>query len=323
MKNAGRETILLFLLVMVVIIGGSVLLLINPARDSLATAKADYDMVKAEKDQKDAIIEAEKELNSEKNSLTSSIIEMENVLLPTLNTEAIAQRLYGFFTEADIPYYAEISSTEKAYETVTLSDGTSSLDKAVHTTFTIKVSGTDGYLMTRDEDDAHTYTELNDELHSSEYVGYAQFYAALQSIASDYPDAVKITEVAIEDTNQGFCFFTATVDVWAYDLQSRLSDPSADTNYVVWVDNGAIATGGIVGIPSQYAILTGFSPVANTSPLYGTCIHANDFEFDRPFAAWNHWGYMRLYDGNLTLEQQLLEARSENMPTDTTTLPEE
>ena len=83
------------------------------------------------------------------------------------------------------------------------------------------------------------------------------------------------------------------MDVFAFELVDRLSATPKGMKYMDWVGAESIATGGLVGIPSYFVLGTPNYKVSPSSPLYGRYLSfiSYDFGVNRPFAAWNHWGY--------------------------------
>jgi hypothetical protein len=339
MKNSGgRDTFLLFIVLLLALGAVCYLFVIKKNIDKLADVKEELRTVEAEKAQKDAIIEQAKALDAQSAELKKQIEELENKVLPDLDTSAIQRKLYKHFEDAGIPFYVEVTNTPLAYDTVTLANGQTSQNRTKYSSYTVKVSGTDGFLLTHDEGDDIPYmvfyTQLGipagdentanpdaqaigynnaNEIQTSTYVGYDEFVEALKKIQADAPDYVKITDIAIEDTKQGFCYYTATVTVFAYELVERLSVAPTDMNYMKWVGAEQIATGGIVGLPSYFVVINpNLYKVSPSSPLYGHYIAFGtggyDFNVNRPFATWSHWGY------EWNLVEQVIEETQELIP---------
>ena len=319
MKNSGgRDTFLLFIVLLLALGAVCYLCVIKKNFDKLADVKEELRVVEAEKAKNDAIIQQAQELDAQSEELKKQIQALEVKLLPTLDTSAIQRKLYKHFEDAGIPFIVEVSNTPATYETVT-TNGTTSPNRVKTSDYTVKVSGTDGWLLTHDEGDDIPYmvfynqlgiavgdeTTVNEEakkigydnanqIQTSTYVGYDEFVAALKKIQADAPDYVKISEITIEDTKQGFCYFSATVSVFSYELVDRISVAPTDMNYMKWEGAEQIATGGIVGLPTYFVVINpSIYKVSPSSPLYGHFISfaSYDFNENRPFAAWNHWAY--------------------------------
>lgn len=320
MKNSGgRDTFLLFIVLILALGAVCYLCVIKKNFDKLADVKQELKVVEAEKAKNDAIIQQAQELDAESETLKKQIQDLEVKILPELDTSSIQRKLYKHFSDAKIPFIVEVSNTPISYETVSNADGAPSANKIKTSSYKVKVSGTDGWLLTHDEgddipyqvfyqqlgipfDDENTvnpeaekigYKSAN-EIKTSTYVGYDEFVEALKSIQADAPDYVKISDIEIEDTKQGFCYFTATVNVYAYDLVDRISVAPTDMNYMKWVGAEQIVTGGLVGLPSYFVMINPSAyKVSPSSPLYGHYLSfsAYDFNVNRPFAAWNHWAY--------------------------------
>lgn len=327
MKNSGgRDTFLLFIVLLLALGAVCYLCVIKKNFDKLNDVKDELRQVEQEKAQKDAIIAQAEALNEQSKQLKGQLKTLENKMLPELVTGSIQRNLYKQFEDAGIPFIVEISNTPLTYETVLMTDGKVSANRAVTSRYTVKVSGTDGFLLTHDEvgdnkypnDIPYTvfYSQLNfgvdadpytpnpeaqkigynsaNDIKSKTYVGYDEFVAALKKIEADNLDYIKISEIGIEDTKQGFCEFTAVVDVYAYELIDRQSEPLTDMKYMTWVGADNIKVGGLVGMPSYFVVTNpDLYKVSEDSPLYGHYISflSYDFSVNRPFAAWSHWGY--------------------------------
>ena len=63
--------------------------------------------------------------------------------------------------------------------------------------------------------------------------------------------------------------------------------------YLKWTGAENIATGGLVGLPNYFTVNSDFYTLEEGHPLYGYYLSFVDFDFNvnRPFAAWNMWGY--------------------------------
>lgn len=326
MKNSGsRDTFLLFIVLLLALGAVCYLCVIKKNFDKLSDVRQELKAVEQEKARNDAIIQQAQQLDEQREQLKSQLQALETKVLPDLVTGSIQRKLFKNFEDAGIPFIVEISNTPLTYDTVVKTDGKISDNRAKSSRYTIKVSGTDGFLLTHDEvgdgkaepDIPFTvfYSQLNmksadaqapnpeaqkygynnaNEIKTKTYVGYKEFVAAIKKIETDAPNYVKIAEISIEDTKQGFCTYTAAVDVYAYDLIDRISAAPTSMNYMDWVGAQNIATGGLVGLPSYFVVVNPeFYDVPESSPLYGRYISFMSFNFqvNRPFAAWSHWGY--------------------------------
>lgn len=322
MKNSGgKDTFLLFVVLLLALGAVCYLCIIKKNLDKLNTVKEELSQVEQEKAMNDAIIQQAEQLDAQREELKNQLQTLENKLLPELYTSAIQRKLFKHFEDAGIPFIVEVSNTPLEYELVNMTDGKVSPNRVVSSRYKIKVSGTDGWLITHDEeiergidyrvfysqraipvDDKNTVnpdaqalglTSAN-EIKTNTYVGYDEFVAAIKAIQADAPDYVKIASIEIEDIAQGFCEYTAEVDVFAYDLIDRISAAPTNMNYMNWVGAENIAKGGIVGLPSYFVVTNpDLYHVPESSPLYGRYLSflSYDFSVNRPFAAWSHWGY--------------------------------
>lgn len=319
MKNSGgKDTALLFFVLLLALGAVCYLCVIKKNLDNLNSVKTELAEVEQEKARNDAIIEQADQLDAQKKTLVNELKEIEGKLLPDLNTAAIQRKIYKYFEDAKIPFVVKVENTALTYDTVTLPDGTVSVDRVKWSNYKIRVSGTDGFMLTHDEGDKIPdevfYTQLtipvgdktkkNEEankigyddayhINTDTYVGYDEFVTALENLQREAPAYVKVSDIEIEDMGQGFCEFTAAVNVYAYDLVNRKSIPDTNMQYMNWVGIENILTGGIVGMPSYFALLSPSYSVPESSELYGVYISFVDYDFNvnRPFAAWNHWAF--------------------------------
>lgn len=348
--TGGRDTFLLFIALLLAIGSICYFFVIKKSLRKLKEAEADLIVVENEKKEKDAIIQQAAELNVELKKVRDSIIAIEKESIPELNSDAITRKLYKYFEDAGLKYYVDVENSEVKYETVTMPDGTINPNRADYSSYTVQVSGTDGWLLTHDEAKAYDdnsadptvnltqayYEQLalgvgNDkmanqslakmglgdkkleEIYSSEYVGYKEFVAALKTLEDAAPNYVKITNIGIEDQGQGFCYYTATVNVYAFKLVSPEYKKDDETknidltqkDYMVWTGDANIATGGLVGLPNYFTVANGCIDLPDGHPLKDKYLSFINFDFsvNRPFAAWNMWSYEWL-----TLEQLVKDA---------------
>ena len=322
MKNSGgRDTFLLFVVLLLALGAVCYLCIIKKNLDKLNTVKEELSQVEQEKAMNDAIIQQAEQLDAQREELKNQLQTLENKLLPELYTSAIQRKLFKHFEDAGIPYIVEVSNTPLEYELVNMTDGKVSPNRVISSRYKIKVSGTDGWLLTHDEeiergldyrvfytqrlipmDDTNTVNPEAQalgltsarEIKTDTYANYDEFVTAIKAIQADAPDYVKIASIEIEDMKQGFCEYTAEVDVFAYDLIDRISAAPTSMNYMNWVGAENIAKGGIVGLPSYFVVTNpNLYHVPESSPLYGRYLSflSYDFSVNRPFAAWSHWGY--------------------------------
>ncbi len=330
--TGGRDTFLLFIVLILAIGAVCYLFVIKKSLKKLNDAKAELAIVEQEKAEKDAIIQQAAELDAIVVQLNNSIKEKEGKLLPDLKSENIQRKLYKNFEDAGIPYIVEVSNGEKQYEVVTLPDGTASRDRVMYSSYTIKVSGTDGWLWTHKENvnpatgKPYTYKPFYEQLEvvdknrasatgsaanqvnksaqeeglgdinqlsSAEYIDHKQFLEALKKIQDEGLYYVKIVDINYEDQGQGFGYYSAKINVYAYDLVNRISEVNNDMPYMKWTGAENIATGGLVGLPNYFTVNSEYYTLEEGHPLYGYYLSFTDFDFsvNRPFAAWNMWGY--------------------------------
>jgi len=113
--------------------------------------------------------------------------------------------------------------------------------------FNVQVCGTDGVtksiLDTAEEPPEEGY----------KVVGYDEFIKAVKDIEDDLPESVKIKGIKLEDSGQGFMFYTVSVVVYSFELPGRVSTPNMDTDYLTWdgVPIKDITKDGSIGIPYE------------------------------------------------------------------------
>lgn len=315
--TGGRDTFLLFIVLLLALGAVCYLFVIQKKTLELKNVKTDLQLVEQEKAEKDAIIQQAQELDEMAEQLKSQLQTLEQKYLPDLYTDTISRKLYKYFEDSGIPFIVHTENKPIEYDVVSMSDGTASPNKAMHSSYTLQVSGTDGFFLTHDEGDDIPYEVFlgqllvgNDpkavnpyaqqygvnsanDISSSTYVGYEEFLAGLKALQENCPEYVKTTKIEIEDMEQGFCYYTVTIDVYAYDLVDRLSKPNYDMDYLKWVGAEKLATGGIVGLPNYFTVISPNYKVPADSPLYGHYLSFSQFDFsvNRPFASWRHWSY--------------------------------
>ncbi|MBP5299235.1 MAG: hypothetical protein J6Z09_08805 [Lachnospiraceae bacterium] len=328
--TGGRDTFLLFIVVILAIGAVCYLFVIKKSLNKLKQAEAELVEVQQEKAEKDAIIEQAKKLDAQRQELKNSISSIEDRFIPELNSDAITSKLYKYFEDAGLKYIVDVENSEQKYETVTMPDGTANPNRSDYSSYTVSVSGTDGWLLTHEEaaefdknsadqtvklaDAYYEQLHVNDdknpnksltamgidgriqEIHSEIYVGYKEFVKALEELQKSAPGYVKVTDIKIEDQNQGFCYYTAVVNVYDFNLVKRLSESGKDLtkmDYMVWVGDENIVTGGLVGLPNYFTVANGLTELPEGHPLKDKFLSFLNFDFNvnRPFAAWNMWGY--------------------------------
>ena len=261
MKLSKRETFMLIALLFFVVIAGFWFTILSPARNTLSEVQSNYDSLKAADDANQEIINSVVSLSENRDALKSSIVQIENELLPELDTEVITEHLANIFENNGMKFITEITCDPIVTEQLLLSDNTYSNNSVQWVRVNMKVSGTDGV------------TEGGVPA-----VGYNEFIKSVKEIEAVSPDTIHVYSVSIEDTAQGFQFFNISVDVYAFDLPDRIEayDPTAP--YITW-DRDAAAAGGILGVP--YASIPAsqiqpafYKPFATVQITDGTTIPA-------------------------------------------------
>lgn len=342
--TGGRDTFLLFIVVILAIGAVCYLFVIKKSLNKLKQAEAELVEVQQEKAEKDAIIKQAEELDALRQEIKNKIVGIEDRFIPELNSDAITSKLYKYFEDAGLKHIVDVENTEKKYEVVTMPDGTANPNRAEYSSYMVSVSGTDGWLLTHEEaaeldknsadqnvklaDAFYEQMNVNDDknpnksltamgiegrvqdIRSKIYVGYKEFVKALEALQQSAPGYVKITDVKIEDQNQGFCYYTAIVNVYDFCLVKRQSEKDlTKMDYMVWVGDENIVTGGLVGLPNYFTVASDLTELPEGHPLKDKFLSFLNFDFNvnRPFAAWNMWGY----DWNI-METLKKDAEKEN-----------
>lgn len=236
MKLSKRETFMVFGLVFVVFIAAFWFLLLSPARASLAAAQLEYKDLKIQDDANQKIIDSVTTLKDTRDALKVNVSDIEKHLLPELKNEVITQNLASIFEANGLHFITLISCDAIATEQLLLADGTYSSNSVQWVRVNMKVSGTDGI------------TEGGIPA-----VGYNEFIAAVKQIETANPDAIHVSSIAMEETKQGFQYFMISVDVYAFNLPTRISAIDPSEPYIIW-NRDPVVTGGEFGVsPSAIA----------------------------------------------------------------------
>lgn len=231
MKLSKREMIMVIGLIFIVVLAGFWFLLLSPANDLLAQRQIEYQNLKAADDANQQIISNVAALDASLTALKSNVGKIENSLLPELDTEVLSEHFAKIFEKNGLHYITEISSEPIVTEQLTLTDGTASKDTIQWIRIKMKVSGTDGK------------TEGGVPA-----VGYDAFMSAVKEIEGVKPDAIHVSSVSMEDTDQGFQYFLVSVDVFEFNLYNRVSSIDPSDPFITW-DRDAVAAGGFMGTP--------------------------------------------------------------------------
>ena len=231
MKLSKRETYMITALLFVVLIAGFWFIILAPARDLLASAQSEYDTLKAADDVNQTIIDSVPAIRDNRDALKANVAAIENSLLPELDNEVIVEHLANIFEDNGLKFITEITCDEPASEQLTLSDGSYSNSTVQWVRVNMKIAGTDGV------------TEGGIPA-----VGYNEFIKAIKVIEDENPNFMHVSSISMEDTQQGFQYFNVSVDVFAFNLPSRVEAYDPTEPYITW-DRDQVATGGTFGIP--------------------------------------------------------------------------
>ena len=233
MKLSVRETFMLFGVILVVLFAGFWFLLLSPIQTELKANILEYDTVKSQYDSEKTIIESLDSLQNDLDALQAQVSDYENRLLPELDPEVISEHLVAILADNGFVKVTNIGCSLPQYEQIQRLDGTFSPNSIQWITVNLKVAGTDGVTPG-----------------GTDKIGYDQFIKAVKKIETENPDAIHVSSISMEETNQGFQYFLVSVDVFAYNLPNRMSPIDITESYINW-NREAIPTGGIFGRPYE------------------------------------------------------------------------
>jgi hypothetical protein len=279
MKLAGRQSTLLFLLVIALIFMAYIIFIQTPESERIKEKNLELSNVEATKKQIDATILAGEGLNAEIEAYKVQITDIEQRLLPVIESQVISQKIQDKFVQHGIPFITLISTEMPMEDRVLEPDETTISPNLLRSVrFNFQVSGTDGRNMSildagmippENIPATEVETENPEDAIIYKVVGYEEFMKAVKDIEDDLPESIKIKSISLEDSGQGFMLYNVSVVVYSYDLPDRISEPVMEGDYITWtgapVNN--IAKDGLIGIP--YASI----PTVMREEM-----------FDRPFA---------------------------------------
>lgn len=235
MKLSRRETLIILGLILIIFVAVYGLLILAPAINRLNDNKTSYKNLQNTYVSNQTIIEKNTALELSRTDIKADIAVEEVRLLPMLKSEVISADLSKIFEDAGLPCITALSCGTPVWEQVPLPNGTPSENAVQWVSVKIKLSGTDG--VTPDGSEG-----------GPKKVGYEEFMAAVHIIQDLYPDSIRISSIGMEETNQGFQFFTITVDVYAFSIPERETPIDTSLPYIVW-ERPDVTTGGLYGIP--------------------------------------------------------------------------
>ncbi len=237
---------MLFIVIILLIFLAYIVFIQNPESKRLNDKQAELTKVELQKKQIDQTIYAGEGLNTEIEAYKTQISEIEQRLLPEINTQIVAQKIQDKFIAHGIPFITLTNSEPVVEDRVLMPDGINpspNFMKSVR--INVQVCGTDG--------ENKSILDAEDERPEEGYkvVGYDEFMKAVKDIEDDLPESVKIKSIVLKDSMQGFMYYTISVVVYAYDLPDRISEPNMDSDYLTWdgVPIKDIPTDGTIGVP--------------------------------------------------------------------------
>lgn len=229
------------------------------------------------------------EKDSAIDSLEENIVELEQSFVPQLNSDAIVNYIQRLFETNGCPYLSEIYTESIPMDSIILSDGSISSDSLSCLRVTVRYQSTDGYNVPEynNNPDWHVNMQYDDtaimeaiaQMGSYPVVGYPEFVQTVTQLSQLNPSAIKISNIRIEDSLQGYLNMTAVIDFYAGSFTDRVSEISTDAPYVTFGGETPETTLGMIGFPIV---------VENTeSPYAGIMLHPAQFVLEeRDFAAW-------------------------------------
>lgn len=233
MKLSGRELFMVFALIFIVLFAGYWFLILTPVKTALKDSVNEYKTTRSQYDSEIAIIDNVGTLKKDLDALGEQVADYENRLLPELKPEVIAEHLVKILADNGFTKVTEIGSGLPMYEQIQKADGTYSENNVQWITINLKASGTDGVTPG-----------------GTDKIGYEQFIAAVKQIESANPDAIHVSSITMQETNQGFQYFLISVDVFAFNLKNRVSPIDTSEPYINW-NREDVPVGGLFGRPYE------------------------------------------------------------------------
>ena len=291
----------------VVIVGLLILVLFiffgfKPLYNNIQTQKVEYDKMKAREAQYDAIRDGNTAKEAAIEEANKSIVELENKFLPEINTENIVYYLMDKFESNGCCYLFDWSTEKVDCAEVTLPDGSTSSDRLVCERVTLSYSTTDGYSIPEynrnpewvEPGEGFNTTDINEAIAQMGYYGllnsgcetnttlpgYVEFLNTLKLIETEFPSAVKISNIKAEDTGFGYMHLIVSIDFYALDATSRVSIADTSAPYVSW--SGPDSYDASAGIICQ--------PIVVLNPgsdyWYVSIVDSEVVQGEREFASW-------------------------------------
>jgi len=235
MKLSGREMIMILGLLLIVLVAGYWFLIFSPAMNQLNTNNTNLKNLRTTYDSNQAIINSNVVLDATRTDLKKNIAAEEVRLLPELKSEVISANLSKVFADAGLTTITELSCASPVLEQVMLPNGTPSENSVQWVMVDFKLSGTDG--STPDGSAA-----------GATKVGYEQFMTAIHTIEAISPETIHVASISMEETDQGFQYFSASIQVFAFNVPVRETPIDPSQSYIQW-ERDPVTVGGIFGIP--------------------------------------------------------------------------
>lgn len=278
---------------------------VNNKRDEYEARLAELNARKAYLDQ---LMLDNEEVSKEIDALESSIKDVELSFIDNIDTECIEQYLLDTFEDKGCPYLSIAEAEEIECEPILLADGSTSADKLECLRVTLTYSTTDGFNVTQYNLNPDTTALATDptyqeaiaqqipmigspEIIEAGRVGYDEFVTAVQAIAEENPDCIKVSTIAVED-QVGFMLLTASIDFYGTSLTDRVSEDTSDAAYTSWNGHTNVDTdAGFIGYPYI---------VTDENSLWYKCVNLDSAVgdlIDRPFAPyWANAAFVTIYN---------------------------
>jgi len=235
MKLSGREMLMILGLLLIVLIAGYWFLIFSPTVKQLKGNNATLTLLRTNYASNQSLIDSNVVLEATRADLKKNIAAQEVKLLPELKPEVVTANLSKVFADAGLTCITKLSCAAPVAEQVTLPNGSTSDNSVQWVMVNFTLSGTDG--STPDGSAA-----------GATKIGYDQFMAAIHTIEAINPNSIHVSSISMQETNQGFQFFLASIQVFAYNLPVRESPIDPSQSYVLW-EREPITAGGEFGIP--------------------------------------------------------------------------
>lgn len=232
MKLSKRETFMFVALFFILLTAGYWFLILSPIQDEAKVKLLEYQTLEQTYNDNAAIIASVDGLQSALDALQDDITAIEVKLLPALEPEIIAEHFVTIFAENGL-ITTSIKCDKPVLEQFLEADGTYSPNSVQWMSVNLDLCGTDGVTPG-----------------GTTKIGYSEFISAVKTLEAENPDAIQVSAISMQETNQGFQYFKVSIRVSAFKLANRVSAVDTNEKYITW-SRETVALGGILGIPYE------------------------------------------------------------------------